>query len=106
MTARVRDAATGQRYVCRLVPCRGQEEVDFVLKEAYRIQVQCEGVGMTQKTLWSYPAFKRRRKRMIFAMAHGSLKIQRPIARWFGPNGPGIPLFTTGLLLSFSTAFG
>ncbi|CAB1111168.1 unnamed protein product [Ectocarpus sp. CCAP 1310/34] len=38
MTTRVRDAATGKRYVCRLLPCRSQEEVEFLLKEAYRTQ--------------------------------------------------------------------
>ncbi|CAM9350037.1 unnamed protein product [Ectocarpus fasciculatus] len=38
MTTRVRDAATGKRYVCRLLPCRSQEEVDFLLNEAYRTQ--------------------------------------------------------------------
>eukprot|EP00752_Nemacystus_decipiens_P002026 g1941.t1 len=37
-TTRVRDAATGKRYVCRLLACRGREEVDFLLQEAYRIQ--------------------------------------------------------------------
>lgn len=39
MTTRVRDAATGKRYVCRLLACRGAEEVQFLLKETYRIQV-------------------------------------------------------------------
>ncbi|CAM9461013.1 unnamed protein product [Pylaiella littoralis] len=38
MTTRVRDAATAKRYVCRLLPCREQEEVSFLLNEAYRIQ--------------------------------------------------------------------
>lgn len=39
MTTRVRDAANGKRYVCRLLACRGPEEVEFLVKETYRIQV-------------------------------------------------------------------
>ncbi|CAM9362061.1 unnamed protein product, partial [Scytosiphon promiscuus] len=38
MTTRVRDAATGRRYVCHVLPCRGRKEVDYLLQEAYRIQ--------------------------------------------------------------------
>ncbi|CAM9792577.1 unnamed protein product [Ascophyllum nodosum] len=38
MTCRVRDAATRKRYMCRILPCRGQQEIDAVLLEAYRIQ--------------------------------------------------------------------
>lgn len=39
MTTRVRDVATGKRYICRLLPCRGEQEVECLLKEVYRIQV-------------------------------------------------------------------
>jgi len=39
MTTRVRDAATGKRYVCRLIPSQGPDEVALLLKETYRIQV-------------------------------------------------------------------
>lgn len=42
MTNRVIDASTGKRYICRILPCRGQDEVEVVLKEAYRIQVSCD----------------------------------------------------------------
>ncbi|CAM9173867.1 unnamed protein product [Discosporangium mesarthrocarpum] len=38
LTARVRDATTNCRYICRVIPCQTQQEVDYILEEASRIQ--------------------------------------------------------------------
>lgn len=59
MTTRVRDAATGQRYVCRLIPSQGPDEVAFLLKETYRIQVGWR-VGVL---VWGEDGLLRRRER-------------------------------------------
>lgn len=39
MTTRVKSATSGRRYLCRFIPCGGDEETNYLLHEAQRIQV-------------------------------------------------------------------